>query len=326
MDYKSIKGNEKIIENLKASVKNNHISHAYIFDGGRGMGKTMLAKVFAKTLLCEKSGSTPCGECSSCRTFESGTNPDVIYVTHEKKNITVDDVRRQILEQAVVKPFRYSRKVFIIDDAHTMNIQAQNAFLKTLEEPAPYITFLLLSENTNKFLVTVLSRCIVFRLKSLPDNIIKQHLREKYNASPIDAEYCCVFAAGSIGVAQELYTSQEFRELRDFTADMVEKLDKADMVTMYRLLTELEKYKESISRVFEIMLLTYRDALAAASNAEEFVLQKDKYALIKKLSQKGAASLIKCCNAVEQAKVNLDGNADFQLTAEKLFFDIKTAK
>lgn len=326
MNYNDIKGNEIIIENLKSSVKDNRVSHSYVFDGGSGMGKTMLAKVFAKTLLCEKGGSQPCDECSSCRTFDSGTNPDVIYVTHEKKNITVENIRRQVLEQTVIKPFRYKKKVFIIDDADTMNVQAQNAMLKTLEEPAPYAVFLLLSENLNKFLSTVISRCIVFRLRKIPDRIIKQHLIQCCNASPTDAEYCCAFADGSIGRAVEYYRSDEFTDIRNFAIDLTEKLDSADMTKMYRLLADIEKYKDNILTLLDVMLITYRDALITAAGVENLVMQRDNPGLIKKLAKGGKYALIKACSAVEKAKADLNGYADFQLTMENLFFELKLEK
>jgi DNA polymerase-3 subunit delta' len=324
MDYKSIRGHEKIISNLKSVVKNNRINHAYIFDGDAGMGKTMLAKAFAKTLLCQNGGDEPCGECNSCRSFDSLNNPDVIYVTHEKKQIVVDDIRNQVVRQAAVKPFMCNRKVFIIDEADLMRQEAQNALLKTLEEPPDYVTFLLLCENVNKLLVTILSRCVLFKLHPLPDDEVKDYLMSVSGADEHTANYCTAFAKGSIGKAAQLYGSEDFNDIRDFAVETLLKLEKSDMTGMYKLLSEVDKYKSDITQVLEIMLLTYRDALVLLSSGSKFVVQKDKLSLLGTLSQKGSAALINACAALEGTMSDLRGNVDFQLSMEKLFFNLKT--
>lgn len=323
MDYSDIKGHQKITANLKASVKEDRVSHAYIFDGANGIGKNMIARAFAKSILCENGGEEPCGKCFACRSIDGGNNPDVIFVTHEKKAISVEDIRKQVVEQALIKPFSCKKKIFIIDEADLMNIQAQNALLKTLEEPPDYVVFMLLSENLNKFLVTILSRCITFRLNPLPSDIVKNYLIENEGADPSVADYCCAFAGGSIGKAVELLNSQSFRDVRDFTTELIPRLDKADMTQMYKLISELDTYKESINTVLEIMLLTYRDALVLLSGGDRFVMQRDKVGAIEEMTKKGAARLIKSCAVVENAMADLRGNADYQLTMEKMFFDLK---
>lgn len=167
-NFKDISGNENLINNLKNSISADRVNHAYIFEGQKGMGKITIAKAFAKALNCSEGKSDSCNECISCKSFDSNSNPDIIYVTHEKAGITVDDVRVQILQQAAVKPYNCRYKIFIVPEADKMNIQAQNALLKSLEEPPVYAKFMLLCENSNKFLSTILSRCVLFKLKPLP--------------------------------------------------------------------------------------------------------------------------------------------------------------
>jgi Glu-tRNA(Gln) amidotransferase subunit E-like FAD-binding protein len=121
----------------------------------------------------------------------------------------------------------------------------------------------------------------------------------------------------------ELLNSQSFRDVRDFTTELIPRLDKADMTQMYKLISELDTYKESINTVLEIMLLTYRDALVLLSGGDRFVMQRDKVGAIEEITKKGAARLIKSCAVVENAMADLRGNADYQLTMEKMFFDLK---
>jgi hypothetical protein len=139
-----------------------HISHAYIIEGETGLLEAAIT--FAKTLNCLEKGESPCGGCISCRVFESGNHPDTLYVTGTKKaSIGVEDVREQVVKQMATKPFFYTYKVFIIDKAETLTPAAQNALLKTIEEPAPFGVFLLLTTQIEAMLPTVLSRCVVVK-------------------------------------------------------------------------------------------------------------------------------------------------------------------
>jgi DNA polymerase III gamma/tau subunit len=136
------------------------MAQAYIFAGEDTDAVRKHALAFAKSLNCETSG---CGDCVSCRTFDSSNHPDTFYVRSEKqKGIGVEEAREQIVEPMAVKPFKYKHKIFIVESPLTP--QAQNALLKTIEEPAPYGVFLFLADNTHGFLPTILSRCVVKKI------------------------------------------------------------------------------------------------------------------------------------------------------------------
>lgn len=142
------------------------MGHAYIFEGENKTAVRERALAFAKGLNCERENANACGVCHSCRVFDSGNHPDTIYVRGTKQSgIGVDDVREQIVLPAAVKPFKYKYKIFIAENADTLTPQAQNALLKTIEEPAPYGVFLFLAPNTFNFLPTVLSRCVVKKIR-----------------------------------------------------------------------------------------------------------------------------------------------------------------
>ena len=145
MDFTNIIGHEDIIRHFKSSIEMDKISHAYILNGEAASGKKLLAEVFAKALQCDKMGVEPCNDCQSCLQVQTGNHPDIITVTHEKPNIiSVDEVREQILDTIAVKPYKSKYKIYIVPDAHLMNPQAQNAILKTIEEPPEYAILILL--------------------------------------------------------------------------------------------------------------------------------------------------------------------------------------
>ena len=175
------------------------MSHAYILNGERGSGKRMLANLFAMTLLCESGNSEPCGKCHSCRQAESGNHPDIIRVTHEKPNsISVDDIRTQVNNTVDIKPYQGPYKVYIIPQADLMTPQAQNAILKTIEEPPAYAIFLLLTENAEMLLPTINSRCVMLKLRNIKDTLIRKYLMENLEIPDHKADMCTAFAQGNV--------------------------------------------------------------------------------------------------------------------------------
>ena len=172
--FRDIIGHNQIIEHLKNAIRMEKISHAYILNGENNSGKMMLAEAFAMALQCEAGGDEPCMECRSCRQAKEHNQPDIIYVTHEKPNIiSVDDIRHQLNNDIVIKPYSSKYKIYIVDEAEKMNTQAQNALLKTIEEPPAYGIILLLTTNADSFLPTILSRCITMNLKTVQEELIK---------------------------------------------------------------------------------------------------------------------------------------------------------
>ena len=134
--FSEIIGHEQIVEHLQNAIRMKKISHAYILDGEEGAGKNLLAAAFAQTLQCEKGEAEPCGQCHSCRQSESGNQPDIIRVTHEKPgSIGVEEIRAQLCSDIQVRPYSSPYKIYIVDEAEKMTVQAQNALLKTKEKP-----------------------------------------------------------------------------------------------------------------------------------------------------------------------------------------------
>lgn len=173
--FSELVGQAHVVRALGNALDNNRLHHAYLFTGTRGVGKTTLARIFAKSLNCEHGvGSTPCGQCSICREIDEGRFVDLLEVDAASR--TKVDQTRELLENVPYAPVRGRYKVYLIDEVHMFSDSSFNALLKTLEEPPPHVKFLLATTDPQKVPVTVLSRCLQFNLKRLPLDQIQAYL------------------------------------------------------------------------------------------------------------------------------------------------------
>ena len=209
--FKDVVGHRNIIKYIESAVSADAVSHAYILNGERGSGKKMLANLFAMSLQCQnrEANGDACGKCQSCRQAVNGNQPDIIRVTHEKPNtISVDDIREQVNNDIVIKPYSSRYKIYIIPEADLMSVQAQNALLKTIEEPPEYAVIMLLTENADTLLPTIRSRCVMMKLRNIKDQLVKKYLMEQMEIPDYKADVCVAFAQGNVGKAIMLATSE----------------------------------------------------------------------------------------------------------------------
>jgi len=283
----------------------------------------MLAKALAKTVQCETGGADACGRCISCRTFESRNHPDIFYVTSTKKSIGVDDIRDQVIKPLKTRPYRYRYKVFIIDNADTMTAAAQNALLKTIEEPAEYGLFLLLSENSNMLFPTIISRCVIFRLKPHSEKDIQDYLKQN-GIGEEQARFYSSFSQGNIGKAIRLASSETFAEMRETVFSLAQALRRLDMPDIFARFRVLEVYKDNIQDLLDMFMLWYRDVIIMKeTNNTRFLIQQDKNNEIYAEAQAtDLSSLYKKFDAIWQTKQNLKQNANFQLTIEMMLLNL----
>jgi len=186
--FGQLAGQEHVVRALTNALTQNRLHHAYLFTGTRGVGKTTIARIFAKSLNCESGiTATPCGTCSACREIDSGRFVDLVELD-AASNTQVDNMR-ELLESALYAPTSGRFKVYIIDEVHMLSKSAFNAMLKTLEEPPAHVKFILATTDPQKIPVTVLSRCLQFNLKQLPPALILAHLRHVLEQEGIPAEH-----------------------------------------------------------------------------------------------------------------------------------------
>ena len=191
--FAQLAGQEHVVKALSNALSQNRLHHAYLFTGTRGVGKTTIARIFAKSLNCETGiTATPCGDCSACREIDSGRFVDLIELD-AASNTQVDSMR-ELLESALYAPTSGRFKVYIIDEVHMLSKSAFNAMLKTLEEPPSHVKFILATTDPQKIPVTVLSRCLQFNLKQLPPVLIAGHLQHVLEQEQI------AFEAGALAL------------------------------------------------------------------------------------------------------------------------------
>lgn len=186
-EFEDVKGQEHIVTTLKNQIKANRISHAYLFCGTRGTGKTTIAKIFARAVNCEQPlEGSPCGVCASCKAIQEGASMNVIEIDAASNN-GVDNIR-EIREEVAYSPTQGKYKVYIIDEVHMLSIGAFNALLKTLEEPPSYVIFILATTEAHKIPITILSRCQRYDFRRITVDTIAGRLTELVEAEQVEAE------------------------------------------------------------------------------------------------------------------------------------------
>lgn len=323
--FRDVVGHESIIGHFKSSIEQGKVAHAYLIHGEKGTGKKMLAGLFAKTLQCEAGGMDPCGTCRSCIQCDSGNQPDIIWVTHEKPTvISVDDIREQVNNDIIIKPYSSRYKIYIIPEAELMNPQAQNALLKTIEEPPEYAVIMLLTNNLDKMLPTILSRCITLNLKPVGELDMMEYL-SRMGVPQAKAKFCVGFAFGNLGKAVRLATSEEYNEIKHDCVQILKDINRMEIYDLIDAVKKMSKYKLDIYDYLDIMMMWYRDILMLkVSGSPDKLLFKEEYATLKQqanyISYEGIENVLK---ALDKVKVRLEANVNFDIAMELLLLTIK---
>ena len=327
-------GHADTIACLKTAVRQNKVSHAYIIEGKAGIGKRMLADAFAAALLCDVNAAggesatdgDACGLCRSCHQALTRNHPDIVYVTHEKpRTISVEEIREQVVGDVDVKPYNGRYKVYIIAEAEKMNAAAQNALLKTLEEPPSYVVILLLTTNSALFLDTIRSRCAAISLKPVQDELVIRYLMEHQQLPDYQARLCAAFAEGSIGKAVLLGSSPQFQEIRELTIHIASRAKNADVSELTEMVKKATQYRLAVDDLLELLNVWYRDVLyfKATRNADQLIFADQLPAIRSDAQTSSYEGIETILQALETARVRLNAYVAFELVMELLFLTIK---
>ena len=327
-NFQDVVGHKDIIQYIQNALKTDTASHAYILSGEKGSGKKLLAELFAMGLQCEnlKADGDVCGECRSCKQALHRNQPDIIWLHHAKPtSFSVDEIREQINNDIVIKPYSSKHKVYIIPDAEIMTAQAQNALLKTLEEPPEYAIILLLTENEQALLPTIRSRCIVLKLRNIKDTLIRKYLMENLEMPDYKADVCTAFAQGNLGKAIMLAQSEHFNEIRDLAIHLLQRIDEMELYEMVETVREVEAYKLGVNYFLDILAIWYRDVLLykATRDPGKLVFSEQLKSIGKKAEKSSYEGIEIILKSLEKAKVRLRANVNFELTMELLLLTIK---
>ena len=290
--FENILGNDKIKNELINSVKQNKYSHSYLFLGTSGIGKRLIAREFAKMILCEGEEKY-CGKCKSCLEFDSNNNPDFLEIEPDGNNVKIEQIRemqRKIAEQPIIS----EKKVYIINEADTMTREAQNCLLKTLEEPPEFANIILIGANEANFLSTIKSRCTIIKFNNIPDEEIKKYLEQKYELENVPKSIILA-SSGSIGKAEIIKDKQELYSAVDEAINNIEKMDLIDTLKKADIIYKSQEDKNEILEYINIVLF-------------KKAKQNTKY--------------LNCINIVEDAKKRLKANSNYNMTIDNMIMTI----
>lgn len=337
-DFPEILGNEELRSRLASDIREDMFSHAYIIEGPLGCGKHTLAYEIAAALSCEHASDTdvslPCRLCSACRKILGRKSPDVTVISRDdgKAQLGVDKIRA-LREDVRYLPNDLERKVYIIEDAHTMNVQAQNAFLLTLEEPPKYVLFLLLCETSAPLLETVRSRAPRLRMSTLPDNEVRSFLLRGDSTaaalekeSPDEFDEIIKLASGSIGKAQTLLDPKKREPLlaarhlaKDFLTALPQRKRGKEAIL---LLGRFSQKRDELTGQLSETELAVRDLILVKKSETvplSFFTSEDEASEL--AFRYKTSTLMKITEAIATAKERLSRNSNIRLTLYALAAD-----
>ena len=265
----------------------------------------------------------PCGRCLSCIQAQSGNQPDIITVSHEKPNsIGVGEIRRMRADLQI-KPYSNARKVYIVPDAEKLTIPAQNALLKTLEEPPEYAAIILIANGLSAFLPTILSRCVVLQTRAVEEAQIARFLQREKELPEDQAMILARFAGGNPGQALLLTDDKEFLELRDKTVDFLAHLSRADAVRISEFASDIDAGRRD--EVLSFVLMWFRDVLLyhSTQNSENLIFQEDIQYIIEAAGMLGYERLGRILDEIDTASRRLRSNVAADSVFEIMFLKIR---
>ena len=306
MYFEKIKGQNFAKKYLTNSIKSNMVSHAYMFEGPNGIGKNTMARELAAILLEMEN------------LFNS---PDYIEIKPDGNSIKIAQIRK-LQSDILVKPYK-SYKIYVIDEAQKMTVEAQNALLKTLEEPPKYAIIILITDNKESLLDTIKSRCEIIKFTPIPLVEVADYLTQT-GVDKNRASLLANFSRGSMQKAIELSESEEFHLMREEVQKYVETFLNGNLIEIMDIQSSIEKYKDQITNVLDLLINYFRDIMMVKENVDSsMIINLDRLVFIKNMSTKITYSqLSKIIDIIEETKNKLRSNCNFNISIQVMTLNI----
>ena len=319
-----ILGNEKVRNHLKESIIKNTVSHAYILAGDKGIGKEKIAREFAMRLICENN-HIGCGRCPSCRQFLANAYPDFFYMDAEgKESIGIDKVRENVVSDVAIRPYHGKYKIYVIDEADKMTVGAQNALLKTIEEPPEYVVILLLVRNMSLLLETIRSRCLKLLLSPVSNDRIKGWLCESGVSDEI-AGVLASYSNGTPGVAKAMAESEDFASIYKKNVEFLKNICEVGINEILNFIEELKKRTGGFKDFINFLRLWYRDiCIIKLTKKKENLIFIREESIIFRLSREYTLQKINSIiDLIDETEIRLNSNVSGDTVMELLFIGLR---
>ena len=323
MAFENVVGQQRIIALINNLLYSNRIPHAFLFEGQKGIGKKRIALEMARGICCSSADTKPCGTCSSCIKASHGNHPEIKLI-EEDSSIKIETIR-ELQKEIQLKPYEGAKKVFIINNAERMTTQAQNALLKTLEEPPGYASIILLTNNAASLLPTIISRCQLLKLVPARLEEVQQHLQRVEGLGLEESKVIASFSNGIVGKAIRILQDEEFRIKRDIIIEITRQLLEGKIIDLLERVSFLKEEKETVDDIFDIFISWYRDLLIfRETQYVDFIMNYDKIEEIKRQAIKiNSTKSREIILIIEKNKSNTRSNVNHQLNLEVMLLNIQ---
>ncbi len=306
----------ELLNTLIGNVRKGTNANTYIFEGPSGLRKYTAAKLFAHSLVCEEQSISPCEKCHGCIEASAGSHPDIITVEKDKdKTVLGVDIIRDMITECMVRPFQSKHKVFIIKDGDLLNPQAQNAFLKIIEEPPEYAVFIIVCTDSEQLLQTVRSRSVTVSFPLVSDSVVRQYIESKY-PDEIRTDFLVKYCSGIPTAADDIINREDFEQLREDVLSLVPKILTPNKAHSFAVADYFDSNKDIAEELYDMILTYLRDALVVSMGKPELIINADKSDKLYKLAAAYSQTLITCgIDNIITAKKMLDRHVKTSATA-----------
>ncbi len=324
MQFDSIVGQDRVKDYLTNSVKKDNLTHGYIFEGPKNIGKLEMAKIFAQLILCKNSKEKPCEKCSSCIKTNANSHPDIHILKLDENSIKRKDID-ELQNSIYIKPYESKKKIYIIDDSHKMTVQAANTFLKTLEEPPEDTIIIMITINKDLLLDTIVSRCQIINFEMLGHKEVEKILVQEYNIDSEKSKLLAGYSKGNVYKALKILDGEDKTlEYRDEIVNIVDKIFEDGK----RAVFDYEKYfnsgKDNIDEILDILLIWFRDILFVKENISDMIINKDKLEVLEKQSKgKNSIRLAEIYDIIQKTYDDFNKNVNYNLIIDNMLLKIQ---